>query len=1348
MELMIGQYNVILVIFSIMIAIIASYSAFDLCLRRVHDTGHFLDKWLLMSALSLGIGVWCMHFTGMLAHEPINQHNLDSLYVWASLVIAILGSYISLKIFIIKNNVIPSSILLSMSLSTMHYIGMGALHENVALSYNWGAISVGVIGIYISLRKISSIKQKNIIPFHKKLMCGVLMGFAVSVIHYLAMPASAMPISEHNINDNTHTFMIDSTMLAIGVGIATLIILLLVLFGSRIVEKMTAQSLKLQTNEQYYQSLYYHNPDIVLTFDLEGKLLSVNKTVNLYGYSEEELLHQSFVSYIVRDQLEKTNQHFDLTKKGEPKIFETAIYSKKGERIELNMTSVPIIINKQIVGVYGILKDITELKNTQEALTEAESKYRHLAEDSLVGIYTIQDKMITYVNRKAVEMIGYRVEEIIGMNVLDIVYPEDRLLVAKKINKRLQGSLSSEPYQYRLIKKDQTIIHMEAHSSKTFFQNEPAINETLIDITARKKAEETIEYLAYHDPLTGLFNRCHFHNYLQTILSEETTKSLAVLFFNLDRFNLINESLGQGVGDRLLQEVSKRLKHCFHDKEILARHGGDEFLVSQLNKNIQEVYVVAERILDSFSEPFHIDQYEIYTTASIGISFYPYDREDAETLIKKANAAMNLVKHRGKNNFQLYRSNQMEHNFEKFEIETDLRKALKKNEFCLYYQPKINLTTGKIVGVEALIRWQHSEKGLIPPGEFIPLAEPECLEIEITESMLMDIKQGFKVLNELKSIGVQISLDDFGTGYSSLLYLKELPITKLKIDQSFVRNCTKDSNDATIVKTIIAMAHELKLDVVAEGVELKDQLVILQRNLCDEAQGFLFSKPLPPKDLVQNFVEIEQIIDQHGIPQELSKQKWLEEAVKIARQELSDTVRQQQGMIFKFIEQNGIFIHTLCDGELLYRMDLIPEQIIGRESSDFLSAHFSEKVNQHYRRAWNGEDNVTYEGEVNGIHYICILRPIRRGGKVVEVIGSCADITERKEVEEALKLSESKYRLITDNMLDLVGVCTLDGTVKYASPSHEVLLGKSPKEYEGKSIFDLVHPEDCLYMKESFYQMISTKRPIQTEFRCEHVNGEWVQLEVQGTPVFDGGDEIEDFVFVGRDITERKKIDEYIRKTEKLSAVGQLAAGVAHEIRNPLTSIKGFLQIMQKELDQPNYTTIMLSEIDQLEEIVSEFLSLAKPQASKMTLTDIYDLLEHIVTLISTQAIMNNIEIIQETDAELPFLTCDNHQIKQVFINILQNGLEAMSSGGVIKIQTNWYGSDKIIFRFIDQGCGISDDRIKNIGEPFYSTKEKGTGLGLMISHKIIQEHGGTFNIESTVDKGTTVEVILPIKQS
>ncbi|MFP7495262.1 EAL domain-containing protein [Terribacillus saccharophilus] len=529
----------------------------------------------------------------------------------------------------------------------------------------------------------------------------------------------------------------------------------------------------------------------------------------------------------------------------------------------------------------------------------------------------------------------------------------------------------------------------------------------------------------------------------------------------------------------------------------------------------------------------------------------------------------------------------------------DLLHAFEREEFCLLYQPKLNLKTGKLVGAEALIRWEHPEMGMISPLEFIPAAEqtgmilpigewvlstackqnkawqdmglepmiiavnlsasqlyqddltdrvqailgesgldPDFLELEITESMTMNVEHVLPVLHKLKQIGVRISMDDFGTGYSSLYHLKEFPIDIVKIDRSFVRNCTIDSKDATIVKTIIAMAHQLQLEVNAEGVEFKDHLIFLQQNLCDEAQGFFFSKPVPAKELSAIIPQVEEIVHNEGISLESSRESWLQWGVEKTYQDLQEVVRKQQGMIFKYRKENGKFIHIFSDGELIYRMQLTPEQIIGKEMKEFLSdAEVNRKIS-YYERAWQGEENVVYESDVNGLRYVTSLRPILRGGKVVEVIGCSVDITEKKEpayrpidtekvnAEEALRLSEARYRLIAENMTDLVCIIDWEGYFKYASPSHVTVLGFPSVAYEGKHAGRFMHDHDRKQVRKQLEEMLATREGCVLKFRFKNIRGDWIWLEGKANPIFDERGIFEHFLIVSRDITERLVYEE------------------------------------------------------------------------------------------------------------------------------------------------------------------------------------------------------------------------------
>ncbi|MEC0284000.1 EAL domain-containing protein [Terribacillus saccharophilus] len=528
----------------------------------------------------------------------------------------------------------------------------------------------------------------------------------------------------------------------------------------------------------------------------------------------------------------------------------------------------------------------------------------------------------------------------------------------------------------------------------------------------------------------------------------------------------------------------------------------------------------------------------------------------------------------------------------------ELHLALEREEFCLLYQPKLNLKTGKLCGVEALIRWEHPEQGIISPLDFIPAAEetgmilpigewvlrtacmqnkawqeqglssmivavnlsapqlyqgdlaekvqsvldesglaPEYLELEITESMTMDVHSVLPVLHQLKRMGVRISMDDFGTGFSSLYHLKEFPIDSIKIDRSFVRNCTTDSKDATIVKTIIAMAHQLKLEVIAEGVEFKDHLVFLQQNLCDEAQGYLFSKPVSPEEFVNIIPKLEGIILTEGISPERSRESWLQWGVEKSQQDLQEAVRKQQGMIFKFTKKNGRFIHGFSDGELIYRMQYTPQQLIGKELNEFLPQEEADRKMPYYERAWNGEENVVYESNVQGLRYVTSLRPVIRGGKVVEVIGCSVDITDRKEAaslldnsdrrnsEEALRQSEARYRLIAENMTDLLCIIDWDGYFKYASPSHVTVLGFPAVAYEGKYAGDFMHRDDRKKVREQLDEMVATQKGTVLKFRFKNIRGDWIWLEGKANPIFDENGVFNHFLVVSRDITERLELE-------------------------------------------------------------------------------------------------------------------------------------------------------------------------------------------------------------------------------
>ncbi len=437
---------------------------------------------------------------------------------------------------------------------------------------------------------------------------------------------------------------------------------------------------------------------------------------------------------------------------------------------------------------------------------------------------------------------------------------------------------------------------------------------TILAETERKRSEAKIVHMAYHDALTNLPNRLLFHERLNQAFAdaESSGKMLAVIFLDLDRFKVINDTLGHHVGDELLKHFGKRLQSYVREEDTVARFSGDEFIILMTGiAHIDEVTEFVKGIPSLLYEPFVWEGHELFVTCSIGLSLYPQDGLDASTLIKNADTAMYRAKiEKGGNTFAIYRADMNQRSMERLNLEIDLRRALKKNEFTIYYQPLVNLRTGRILGMESLVRWVHPQKGMISPSDFIPLAEetglivpignwvlqeacrqnkawhqmgfdslcvsvnisasqfqqpgfvqfvkqtleetglePGMLCLEITENVAMkNVAYIVDTMNKLKELGVRISIDDFGTGYSSLSYLKRFKVHTLKIDQSFIQDLTHDEDNAAIVSALIMMSQRLKIKSLAEGVETKEQLDFLRQHGCDEIQGYIFSKPLAAAD--------------------------------------------------------------------------------------------------------------------------------------------------------------------------------------------------------------------------------------------------------------------------------------------------------------------------------------------------------------------------------------------------------------------------------------------------------------------------------------------------------------------
>jgi diguanylate cyclase (GGDEF)-like protein len=514
-----------------------------------------------------------------------------------------------------------------------------------------------------------------------------------------------------------------------------------------------------------------------------------------------------------------------------------------------------------------------------------------------------------------------------GNPILDPVHQLDRSFVLSTIEDAVaKGTASSFDYRISLGGDRERTLHAELATVQNESGESIRLTGTVQDITERKQAEEQIRLLAYYDALTGLPNRRFFLQQLEQALvfANRNDRMLAVLFLDLDRFKLVNDTMGHGVGDLLLQDVAERLLRCVRRSDCLARAeedgppplvsrlGGDEFtiMLSDID-HFQDVAKVARRILEAVSLPYNLEGQDIFVSTSIGISLYPFDACTAGDLVRNADGAMYQAKEQGRNGYQIYDESMNAKALERIRLESQLHKALKEEEFVIFYQPQISLRTGEMVGIEALVRWRSAELGLVAPERFLPLAEeiglvmqidqwvmlnacrqhkrwlddglppvtlavnvsgqhfarnqlletvrtilsqsglePEFLALELTEGVLMDhTEKTINTLLSLKEMGVRLAIDDFGTGFSSLSYLKRFPLDVLKIDRSFINDVTSDPDDAAITLATIEIAHTLKLQVIAEGVETPEQLEFLIENGCDLYQGHLFSHPVPAEQI-------------------------------------------------------------------------------------------------------------------------------------------------------------------------------------------------------------------------------------------------------------------------------------------------------------------------------------------------------------------------------------------------------------------------------------------------------------------------------------------------------------------
>ncbi|WYP26231.1 EAL domain-containing protein [Alkalihalobacillus sp. FSL W8-0930] len=778
-----GSYSLPLVLLSFIIATFASYTALDLAERIRNGSGVKRFLWLVGGALTMGMGIWSMHFIGMLAYTfsvPVYYHVGT---VLLSVILAIGASAIALLVVGLRGDkhsfvLFAGGICMAAAISGMHYVGMAAI--SLEITYDLGvvalSIAIAALASFAALWLLLSIGGTNRFSLLIKLGCGFVMAIAITGMHYTGMAAASFQYGEE-----MGSGFINPRGLTYWISVGTLLSLTLTTIGIFLHKRFNEKDSDIARHESWYRSLYEHNMNGIISVSSDGTIQQVNDAAQkMMGIDATHIVQKQ-----ARDMgFIDVSSHLEFQQFRRRK-YETMLTRPDQKVLYLTLMHVPVVTDQQVVGTHLMMKDIT----------------------------------------------------------------------------------------------------------------------------MQKQNEKQIKHLAYHDELTGLPNRRKFNDLIEEAVNEckKNSHSFAVLTLDIDRFKMINDSLGHMYGDLFLQKVSNRITKLIDGEDIiLSRLGGDEFVLIYKKEMGHSLESFASRILTLIQKPFHLKEHDFYISASLGIAIYPQHGKKADVLLRNADTALYEVKRNMKNGYQIYSEALNEHLEEKLTLESDLRKGIANQELVLYYQPKFSIDGAKVLGLEALVRWKHPQRGLLSPAAFLPVAEetglifdvgawvlkracmqmkqwqdegglkipvavnissqqfhqlnfdehvrsvlhetelePTFLELEITESMMMDVNTSTQTLQKLSELGVKISLDDFGTGYSSLSYLKQFPINRLKIDRSFISEILTSEHDKAIVSTIISMAKHLKMDVTAEGIETKDQLDYLKMNDLMEIQGFYYSRPLP-----------------------------------------------------------------------------------------------------------------------------------------------------------------------------------------------------------------------------------------------------------------------------------------------------------------------------------------------------------------------------------------------------------------------------------------------------------------------------------------------------------------------
>ena len=685
----------------------------------------------------------------------------------------------------------------------------------------------------------------------------------------------------------------------------------------------------LRESEERFRLLLDSSPEAIFGVDIHGLCTFVNPAcLNMLGYTQEEMLGKSVRPLIHHTHPDGRPYSRDdchvrcATPQGKSTHVDSEVHWRKdGSSFPVEYWSHPMYRNGELVGTVVNFVDISERKRMERALRDSEARYRLICSVTTDLLYScVQTEAgfftVDWATASVDRIFGYSLDEILERGCWRCyVHPDDLPEFDRNITNLAPGQRSE--CELRILAKDGATRHIRAYSmvvEAEDAQHRHRLYGACQDITERKQAEERIEFMAHHDALTGLPNRILLRDRFGHALAmaARSQSRVAMLFIDLDNFKRVNDTLGHAAGDQLLLEVVTRLSRCTRESDTICRQGGDEFILL-LNDipDLETVERIASDILSHLAEPVEINDHALNTSCSIGVAIFPEDGSDFDSLLQKADTAMYNAKDTGRNTYRFFDAQMNRQAHEHLLLQNRLHQALFRDEFSLHYQPQLEIDSGRVVGVEALLRWQSPELGEVAPARLIPVAEDSglivplgawaleeacrqaqawrqagwpdlsmsvnlsalqfrraglietvagaldrsglpshLLELELTESILLqDVENNLESVRQLKALGVRLSIDDFGTGYSSLSYLKRFAVDRLKIDRSFVRDVNLDPDNAAIVRAVIQLARSLRLGIIAEGVETQEQLAFLRDEGCQEVQGFLYSRPLAPANL-------------------------------------------------------------------------------------------------------------------------------------------------------------------------------------------------------------------------------------------------------------------------------------------------------------------------------------------------------------------------------------------------------------------------------------------------------------------------------------------------------------------